>query len=71
MFTRCYEAEGKILSAAGATINSFEIEFYIHSFRRPSHPIVMEFAEAQAEEMLRRKIGECDEIVIEKIKRVE
>jgi len=71
MFTRCYEAEGKILNAAGAAINNFEIEFYIHSFRKPSRPIVMEFAEAQAEEMLRRKIGKYDEIVIEKIKKVE
>ena len=71
MFTRYYEAEGKILNAAGTATSSFEIEFYIHSFRKPSRPIVMEFAEVQAEEMLRRKIGKYDEIVIEKIKRVE
>lgn len=71
MFTRFYEATGKVINASGKDVSGFEIEFYIRSFLKPSRLVIRHFAEEQAEEMLRPKIGKRDEIVVHDFKRIE
>lgn len=71
MFTRHYEATGKVVSAKGQSTHSFIVEFYINSFFKPSKIVMHHFADECAESLIRADIGKCDKILIESIKRVD